>query len=237
MELHVGISPEEIAQGFKIKEPNASAEQIQQWIDEGHKIKDEVTQKAGKMYEVNINADPAHFLDWDKPLSADMQAKIQGAAQSINPSLYERMMGTGRDLNKSGLTENIEGKTGESVVGQLKRGLGSNAAVSQALNQAGIPGIKYLDQGSRIRGNPTLIQSALDEARTNLAGAQSRGIPEQIAMHQKNVAMHEQMLKDSTQGSSNYVVFNDKLIAIVKKYGLAGLLTPGLFATNNPDTQ
>ena len=23
-----------------------------------------------RTYEVNINADPAHFLDWDKPLSA-----------------------------------------------------------------------------------------------------------------------------------------------------------------------
>ena len=23
----------------------------------------------GKMYEVSLNADPEHFLDWDKPLS------------------------------------------------------------------------------------------------------------------------------------------------------------------------
>ena len=27
-----------------------------------------------RTYEVNINADPAHFLDWDKPLSEQQQS-------------------------------------------------------------------------------------------------------------------------------------------------------------------
>ena len=52
------------------------------------------------------------------------------------------------------------------------------------LNDQGIPGIKYLDQGSRGSG----------------------------------------------AGTSNYVVFNDKLIDILRKYGLAGL-TAGAGAT------
>ncbi len=50
------------------------------------------------------------------------------------------------------------------------------------MNKSGIPGIKYLDQGSRGAG----------------------------------------------EGSSNYVVFNDKLIDIMKKYGIAGA-PAGLF--------
>jgi hypothetical protein len=49
-------------------------------------------------------------------------------------------------------------------------------AASKALNEAGIPGIKYLDAGSRGKGD----------------------------------------------GSRNYVVFDENLINIVKKYGIAG---------------
>jgi hypothetical protein len=109
-------------------------------------------------------------------------------------------------------------------------GRNAKAWLSGQLNEAGIPGIKYLDAGSRVRGNPTLIQSALDEARANLAGAQANGIPEQIAMHQKNVAMHEKMLNDATQGTSNYVVFNPSIIDIMRKYGIAGAAPAGMGA-------
>jgi hypothetical protein len=51
------------------------------------------------------------------------------------------------------------------------------AQSTQALREAGIPGIKYLDQGSRGKGD----------------------------------------------GTRNYVVFDDKLIDIMKKYGIAGI--------------
>ena len=106
---------------------------------------------SGKMYEVNINADPAHFLDWDRPLS-QQHPNVQAALERVNP----------------GVTE--EGRTIKSV-------LPVDTQVASQLRDAGIPGIKYLDQGSRGAG----------------------------------------------QGSSNYVVFNDKLIDIMRKYGLAGL--------------
>jgi len=66
-------------------------------------------------------------------------------------------------------------------------GRGARPVASGALNEAGIPGIKYLDQGSRGAG----------------------GV-----------------------GTSNYVVFNDKLIDILRKYGVAGLslLPPAIAA-------
>jgi hypothetical protein len=66
-------------------------------------------------------------------------------------------------------------------------------AASETLRDAGIPGIKYLDQGSRGAG----------------------------------------------AGTSNYVVFNDQLIDILKRYGLlgapAGVL--GLSAANSPTAE
>lgn len=87
----------------------------------------------GRMYEVNIHADPERFLDWDKPVSTEL-------------------------FNRT--------RTPEGVAG---------------LRDEGIPGIKYFDAGSRGAG----------------------------------------------EGSRNYVVFNDNLVEILRKYGLGSLAVLG----------
>jgi hypothetical protein len=142
----------------------------------------EVPTNKGHMYEVDINADPAHFLDWDKPLSE--QPHIQDA-------LADKMLGElpNRGIrNLRRVNEEIEEVLGKKSGDTLYRQFSTNPReASQALRDAGVPGIKYLDQGSRSTG----------------------------------------------EGSRNYVVFNDKLIDIVKKYGLAGLLGGGMLATDN----
>lgn len=136
----------------------------------------------GHMYQIAIDAKPEHFLNWDAALSGDQQEMVRKAAQEIKPNLYERIMGVGRDLNKGAITDGLEGKTGEQVVGMLRRGLRSDSAASEALRRAGIPGIKYLDQGSRsIVGKPT----------------------------------------------HNYVTFDDRMVKILRKYGLAGMTAAG----------
>ena len=136
---------------------------------------------AGHVYEVNIDADPNAFLDWDKPLSeqppavADALRKI-GFEDAKWP--YTGLMGP-----NSMLTKNSPGQEIYNAVGK-ERGSNSvgkprdinKAGASEALKEAGIPGIKYLDAGSRGAGD----------------------------------------------GTRNYVVFDDKLISIVKKYGIAG---------------
>jgi hypothetical protein len=115
----------------------------------------------GRMYEVNINADPAHFLDWDKPLT-QQHSNIQGAA-------------------------NRELATGDAM--DLRNYIRSGG--DRELANAGIPGIKYLDQGSRAAGD----------------------------------------------GSRNYVVFNDRLIDILRKYGFAGAVPAGALAYGQQDQQ
>ena|SRR5258705_336138 len=126
----------------------------------------------GKMYEVNINADPAHFLDWDKPLSQmspEVQQKLN-AAWLAHPEAHARQTG-------ENIYEQAQINLHRPGQGHLDR-----AFAAEKMNEAGIPGIKYLDQGSRGAG----------------------------------------------QGSSNYVVFNDKLIDILKKYGIAAGVAPAL---------
>lgn len=115
---------------------------------------------AGHMYEVRINADPEHFIDWDKPLSE------QGG--NVAKLISDR-----HDLAAEA---NKWSETGNGLWIAAGNRTKDAARASEALRKAGIPGIKYLDQGSRGAG----------------------------------------------EGSRNYVVFDDKLIDIMRKYGIVG---------------
>ncbi len=84
---------------------------------------------SGRMYEVNINADPEQFLDWDKPLGQQ-----PAAAQDVFRS---RLINY--DVKKDTPAENVLG----------------TMDWSGPMRDAGIPGIKYLDQGSRSAGKGT----------------------------------------------------------------------------------
>jgi hypothetical protein len=127
----------------------------------------------GKLYQVRINADPDHFLDWDKPLSQQSEAVRGSVAKAGGGYLLD-------EVNPYNARDALE-KLGS---GRLRSGRPAREMMSEASNalrDAGIPGIKYLDQGSRAAG----------------------------------------------EGSRNYVVFDDKLIDILKKYGLLGMMGGG----------
>lgn len=109
--------------------------------------KEEIPQIGGRMYEVEVNANPDDFIDWDKPLS-EQSEKVRNFSSGYLNSL------------------DVPGQNLVNVYGRNSTELEKEAA------QAGIHGIKYLDAGSR-----------------------------------------------------NYVVFDENLINIVRKYGIAGAAT------------
>src|SRR5262249_42190124 len=151
------------------------------------------------MYEVNINAEPGQFLDWDKVL-AQHPTEL---ADKVMPMMLNRER-IGREAGASILARDIPYSKPELVAKeQARRDLiraraetppedyvmsrsGKDVYMSAGapmqsqiegfprasanLFEMGVPGIKYLDQGSRGAG----------------------------------------------EGTSNYVVFNDKLIDILK---------------------
>ncbi len=117
----------------------------------------------GHMYQVRINANPEDFLDYDKPLSQHPES-LRKALEPLQKAIRHDMeIDDPLDINPDfpGL---------KTILAEL----GPDS--TNALVQAGIPGIKYLDQMSRTAGD----------------------------------------------GSRNYVVFDDSIIDILKKYGLAG---------------
>ena len=80
--------------------------------------------------------------------------------------------------------------TGGGAISYLQARYGQEAA-SKMLRDAGIPGIRYLDGGSRAAG----------------------------------------------EGSSNYVMFDDKLIDLLRRYGLLGMVGGGAAAAGNKNKQ
>lgn len=97
----------------------------------------------GKMYEVNINASPDQFLDWDKPLS-EQSASIRDPIVAM--------------AQEHGLADPVRsGRSMSALMYDLSHPSvkGSANAASRALAESGIPGIRYLDQGSRGSGNGT----------------------------------------------------------------------------------
>jgi hypothetical protein len=94
----------------------------------------------------------------------------------------------------------------------------------------GIPGIRYLDQGSRdySKIGPFIEQhggsaKALEYAQKRLA--------EDTKKYGEGSADARDWLKTiheiKNPPTSNYVVFDDKLIDILKKYGMGGILGAG----------
>jgi hypothetical protein len=115
--------------------------------------------QAGSMYQVEIDANPDDFLDWDKPLS-EQSDLVKGKVLDVgvNDFMTDKPMSI-LDMDSKGWRgEQFLDKTNES-----------------ALLSKGIKGIKYKDGFSR----------------------------------------------GDTGGTSNYVVFDDRLISISKKYGIS----------------
>jgi hypothetical protein len=124
---------------------------------------------AGKMYEVRINADPEQFLDWDKPLSEQSEAVRRKFIDAHGQEEFDAIKDVPRGAEEWYRSLAEEG----------------DPEAAAFLRDLQIPGIKYLDAGSRSAGD----------------------------------------------GSRNYVVFDDKLVEIVKKYGWApGMAIPAAMA-------
>lgn len=151
-------------------------------------------------YEVNINAKPEQFLDWDRPLPATSSIRdlVQESARKI---INGQNAGYPHPANARTALDALDRGTltGEGAYRAIAQGNATPAVrapeflapspqrATDSLRDAGIPGIRYLDQGSR--------------------GAEGKG-------------------------TSNYVLFNDSIIDILKKWGLVGAM--GGAASSDP---
>jgi hypothetical protein len=188
---------------------------------------------AGNMYEVKINADPKDFLNWDLPISQQPKAFQDIVRNSDLTHLPEhgRLRRTieawrknkGDWVPESGA--NIPEPSGNDIYNALTD-FGTdptrNVNFSNELNNSGVKGIKYLDEGSRGKGYEVKLGIKGKPYETEPQYARSKEEADQISKEYQNRGF-ETKIEES--GTRNYVVFDDKLVSIVRKYGIAGAAT------------
>jgi hypothetical protein len=108
---------------------------------------EDVSFDPGQLYTVDIPED-SELLDWDKPLSEQPES----VRQALKNAPFETGGGdwTGRDLLEMAQAYAKASQSGKYVVGGVDPKAGSDL-----LKSLGIPGIRYLDGGSRAGGQGT----------------------------------------------------------------------------------
>jgi hypothetical protein len=143
----------------EMRNANASPKPYQEALAELRAIRSGVdVADKGNLYQTSLEwpdaareaADPLgpqHFLDWDKPL-ADQNQKIKQALAKYDPDTYHP---DGYDYD--------EMESGADIYTRLKSS-GLDGKLSDLL---GIPGIRYLDQGSRGAGEGSYNYVVFDD--------------------------------------------------------------------------
>jgi hypothetical protein len=120
-------------------------------------------------------------------------------------------------------------KTGSQIYSELEHLSPAKTGSSALLHERGIPGIRYLDQGSR---TPAALERRMIIARNDLRNAEKRGIgdPERI---RAEIASIENQIRNHPI-TSNYVLFDDKIVDILRKYAIPGAAGAGTFGSIAP---
>lgn len=118
---------------------------------------------SGALYKVDLPDDwLPKMLDWDKPLSQQPEAVREIVSDTAKTRAAQDAVKGSRTLQLSDIKRDTQGnpvadQTGGQALSYLmaKRYDGDPAAIAEQLRQAGIPGIRYLDGGSRGAGQGT----------------------------------------------------------------------------------
>jgi len=194
----------------------------------------------GRIYKVGLTPKPDDLLDYDKPLSSQSE-NVQAAFKKV---FYDNFIKGDADLEALFASPNalsmqdmglFNKSTGAQAYRELADRLGktirpvplsadgtmmpTEQIASNALFEAGIPGIKFADNDSRsqqfvlkldVRGKPyetePIYARNLDDAKRIEADYKEKGFGVQI---DDNRAL-------------NYVIFDDSMIKILEKYGIVG---------------
>lgn len=184
----------------------------------------EAARAMGNMYRVRIKANHEHMLDWDKPLSEQPQA-VKDLVKQHDLKFYEPSADRILATDGSQLKERTREPTGEEIYQELQRRRAAEvgsprdfkgevaAHVSSMMSDAGIPGIKYLDQGSRD------IPAGVEKRGSGFAIVDDQG--NLLGKHGvfDNEAEAREYLASLPPRTRNFVVFNDKHIEITGKNG------------------
>jgi diguanylate cyclase (GGDEF)-like protein len=129
----------------------------------------------GQVYRADV-PDDSELLDWDKPLSgqpAGVQEKVYAVidAHGMRDFREAWQQSLDKKIGELSRDEVGRGSTGGELYRALTKRTGSARAASKALDDAGIPGLRYLDGNSRSEGEGSYNYVIWDEGAIGDVGA------------------------------------------------------------------
>lgn len=220
----------------RLKQEATDAREAASWLQTNREHIAYKEPDPGHLLEVQILPEEAELLDWDKRLaeqSPGVQEKLSSLLK-INPEILQNP-----DRDPSGYGQATGAGIYQDLAADLSPGIRGRSysedaqQASAALHQAGIPGIKYLDAGSRGK-QPFVVQSNFENVPpeqswwSDLSFHNTREEAEQAAVARK--AADEGIVKNSIYRvqerplTSNYVIFHPSNLRITARDGTP--LTP-----------
>jgi len=167
----------------------------------------------GGMYEVNIDVEPDELIDWFKPLNE--QSEIVKKAFNFNPPPMPNY--TAKDVIETGSSN----PSYKYAVGQFP----AAATAEEALRAANKPVLMHTGPTGEVayrKYEESLSDRALNRFMTDPTGeiTAAQNIQEKGV---KGIRYADAFTrhKSPDKQSMNYVIFDDRLITIAKKYGVA----------------
>jgi hypothetical protein len=187
-----------------------------------------------RTYEVNINARPEQMLNWDAPLTQQPAAVQQIASDVLrNPGrgagyvagpITPDMPISGGNLYKALAAKlNTADRPGRDLLQTMSNWGSDPSRASAMLNEAGIPGIRYLDEGSRgiLHVEPHEFLDGSKGFRVN--GPRGDQVFDTFKEAQDFIAKHG----PQADPTHNYVIFDPNKIDIRKMYAVPGAVGAG----------
>jgi hypothetical protein len=134
---------------------------------------------AGHLYNVDLNVTPDELLDWDAPLSGQSE-KVKRAIADL---VEERSRYGGNVVDADWVTRSFDPETStgggfmQMLNDKYRRDFPTDyqAKAAEEMASRGIPGIRYLDAGSRAAGEGTRNYVIFDDALIDIKQRMNRG--------------------------------------------------------------
>jgi hypothetical protein len=235
-----------------------AADNIDEWDKQGYVAKPPAE---GYKYQVAIPHDPDTFFDLDSKFG-DQHPDVQKAANQIFGRKFQKDM-SGNDVYDF-LTESVEKNHN---LPDFSSESDSHVMLANELNKRGIPGIRYLDEGSRdeqfpfdgnlrLSDHPQKVQDKIaklvpnadpndlmldvhDKLYKNMMDEQGDNIDwsHNFSGDASKAIMKTGVPSYTAPTTRNYVTFSDKNINILKKWGAGGALVGGTMAAGPSSAQ
>ena len=187
----------------------------------------EVVQKAlghtVKNYEGNPEKALRDFLATDYAKAFPEARDVSRAQMILDDPDYDVLI-DGQDwvdsqMRTTGTFYNTLGSDkGGSAYYRAAEKMGGTEALSKTLSDKGIKGIRYSDQMSRGKEYEVKLETSKGSYETEPLQYGTRKEAEEAAKNYQDKGFKTQI---ETNRTSNYVIFDDRLISIAKKYGIA----------------